>query len=53
MLIYNLKINGSKLYKLILFIIIAFVIILCGIVSYKVYKSTVKVNDEISSPEIV
>lgn len=53
MLIYNLKVNGSKLYKLILFIIISFVIILCGIVSYKVYKSTVKVNDEISSPEIV
>ncbi|MBP3254904.1 MAG: hypothetical protein J6M60_00210 [Clostridia bacterium] len=40
MFIYNVKISGTKLFKIIFVFIIAFVITLCGIVSYKVYKAT-------------
>ena len=41
MFIYNVKVSGTKLFKNIFLLIIIFVIILCGIVSYKVYKATI------------
>ena len=41
MFIYNVKIGGTKLFKIVLFFIIVFVIFLCGIVSYKIYNATI------------
>lgn len=52
MFIYNIKLNGSNLYKFILAIIIAFVVILCGIVGYKLYKASIKVNDSVKIDEV-
>lgn len=48
MFIYNIKLSGTKVFKFIFVIIIAFVIILCGVVGYKLYKASVTVNDDIS-----
>ena len=48
MFIYNIKLSGTKMFKFIFVIIITFVILLCGVVGYKLYKASVKVNDDIS-----
>ena len=48
MFIYNIKLSGTKMFKFIFIIIIAFVIFLCGVVGYKLYKASVTVNDDIS-----
>lgn len=53
MFIYNFKLNGSTLFKLLLAIIVLIVIILCGIVGYKIYiASTNSLNDEIRTNEV-
>lgn len=52
MFIYNLKLNGSTLYKILLGLIILIVICLCGIVGYKIYKASIKVSDDIQSNKI-
>ncbi len=52
MFVYNLKLNSSFFYKILLGIIILVVIILCGIVGYKIYKASIKLNDDISNSDI-
>lgn len=47
MFIYNLKLNGSALFKIMLAIIIAVVICLCGLIGYKIYKASIALNDDI------
>lgn len=49
MFIYNVKINGSLLFKILLITIIAIVIILCGITAYKIYLASIKVNDDVKT----
>lgn len=50
MFIYNLKLNGSTLFKVLLTIIVLIVICLCGIVGYKIYRASINsVNDDIKS----
>lgn len=48
MFIYNLKLNGSILFKFFLIIISIFVISLCGIIGYRIYKASINVNDNIN-----
>lgn len=48
MFIYNVKLNGTKIFKILLFVIIIFVLFLCGVVAYRLYKSTIKVKDSIN-----
>jgi len=52
MFIYNVKLSGTMLFKLIFVIIILFVIGLCGIVGYKIYNASIKVNDDVIHREI-
>lgn len=52
MFIYNLKVNGSALFKIILSIIIIIVIILSGITAYKIYQASTKVNDDVQTDGI-
>lgn len=53
MFIYNLKLNGSTLFKIMLSIVILIVICLCGIVGYKIYiASTNNLNDSINTKGI-
>jgi len=52
MFIYNVKLNGTTIFKFIFVIIIIFVIVLCGIVGYKIYSASIKVNDDISHNEV-
>lgn len=40
MFIYNLKLNGSTLFKILLAIIVFIVICLCGIIGYKLYLAS-------------
>jgi len=47
MFIYNIKVNGSVLFKVILSIIILIALIICGITAYKLYSASIKVNDTI------
>ena len=47
MFIYNIKLNSSKLYKIIFVIIIISVVILCAIVTNKVFRASFKTNDDI------
>lgn len=51
MFIYNIKLSGSMLFKCIFAIIIIFVIVLCGIVGYKIYSASIKVNDAVPHNE--
>jgi putative membrane protein len=44
MFIYNIKLSGSKIFKILLFLIIVFIIILCGIVVYKIYNESINDN---------
>lgn len=53
MFIYNLKLNGSTLFKILISIIVFIVICLCGVVAYKIYvASTNNLNDNIKINEI-
>lgn len=52
MFIYNVKLSSSMLFKFLFAIIIIFVIVLCGIVGYKIYSASIKVNDDISNNQI-
>ena len=52
MFIYNINLNGSKLYKFTFIIIILFVIILCGIVGYRLFTTSIKVNDTVKVAEV-
>lgn len=53
MFVYNLKLNGCNLFKILLAIIILIVICLCGVVAYKIYiASTNNLNDDIKSNAI-
>ena len=47
MFIYNIKLSGTKIFKLIFILIIIFVVFLCGVVGYKLYNASVKVDDDI------
>ena len=48
MFVYNLKLNGSNLFKILFAIIIIIVIVMCGIIGFKIYNASIKVNDEIN-----
>lgn len=52
MFIYNFKVNGSVLFKILLAIIIIIVLILCGITAYKIYCASIKVNDSLKTDGI-
>lgn len=53
MFVYNLKLNGSTLFKILLAIIVFIVICLCILVGYKIYKaSTNNLNDSIKSTDV-
>lgn len=53
MFIYNIKLNGKVLVKIV-FVIIAIVItIYFGVSAYKIYNNSFKVKDEISEPDII
>ena len=52
MFIYNVKLSGTKIFKFVFAIIIIFVITLCGIIGYKIYNASIKVNDDIKQNEI-
>ena len=41
MFVYNLKLNGCNLFKILLAIIILIVICLCGVVAYKIYIASI------------
>ena len=49
MFIFNLKINSNKMYKLLLLILILIAILICGIVTYKVYKASIKSGNELEN----
>lgn len=53
MFIYNVKIGNSKLYKLVFFVLVVLMIILCGIIGNKLYKASVKVNDDIKENKFI
>lgn len=54
MYIYNLKLNGSNLFKFLLAIIVLIVICLCIIIGYKLYNATTNtLNDNIMSKDII
>lgn len=53
MFIYNIKLSGTKIFKFVFAIIILFVISLCGIIAYKLYNASIKVNDDIKQNEII
>lgn len=52
MFIYNFKVNGSVLFKVMLAIIIIIVLILCGVIAYKIYSASIKVNDNLRTDGI-
>lgn len=52
MFIYNVKLSGTKIFKFVFAIIIIFVISLCGLIGYKLYSASIKVNDDIKQNEI-
>ena len=52
MFIYNLKLNGSTLFKIILAFIILIVLIIMGIVAFNIFNNSIKVDDNINSNEI-
>lgn len=53
MFIYNLKLNSSTLFKILLAFIVLIVICLCGIVGYKIYiASTNHLDDSVKSNSI-
>ena len=47
MFIYNMKLNSSIFFKIILAIIILIMISLCILIGYKIYNASIKVNDNI------
>ena len=51
MFIYNIKLKSKIIYRILLIIIIASVLFLCGIVAYRLYNATIKVDDNINNNE--
>lgn len=49
MFVYNLKLNGSTLFKILLGVIVLIVICLCGVVGYKIYQASNHSCDNIST----
>lgn len=52
MFIYNLKLNGSSLFKILLAIIVLVLIFLCGNIGYRIYSESIKTQDTINSHSI-
>lgn len=52
MFIYNLKLNGSTLFKVLLAMIVLVVICLCGIVGYKIYLASNPSSNSINSNSV-
>lgn len=53
MFIYNLKLNGSSLFKILLAFIVLIVIVLCCIIGYRIYIASINsVNDNIKTNDI-
>ncbi len=51
MFIYNLKINGNKLIKNFFIVLLIIILVICGIIAYKIFGAnikTCKVNDELN-----
>ncbi|MFR2534981.1 MAG: hypothetical protein ACLTEH_03570 [Clostridia bacterium] len=44
MFIYNIKMNGSVLFKIVLSIIICIVIILCGVIGFRIYQESRQID---------
>ena len=53
MFIYNLKLNSSIIFKIILIIIILIVFFLCFLIGFKIYKASIDSNHEILKEEII
>ena len=53
MFIYNIKLKSKIIYRILLIIIIASVLFLCGIVAYRLYNATIKVDDNINNNEYI
>ena len=53
MFIYNIKLKSKILYRILLIIVIASVLFLCGIVAYRLYKATIRVDDNIDNNEYI
>lgn len=51
MFIYNIKLGGSKLFKFMFIFIFAFVVGLCAFIGYKIFTSSINVNDNIYQDE--
>jgi len=47
MFIYNFKINGSAIFKFFLVVVIVIVLILCGVIGFKLYNASITVKDTI------
>ena len=52
MFIYNVKLNGSKVFKILIISIIIIAILLCAFVIFKLFKETVTVKDENHTSEV-
>jgi len=52
MFVYNLKLSGSSLFKIMLAFIILIMIFLCIIIGYKIYNASISVEDNISTNTI-
>lgn len=44
MFIYNIKMNGSVLFKIILSIIVCIVVILCGVIGFRIFKESKQID---------
>lgn len=55
MFIYNIKLNGNKLFKVILILLFVIIFVLCSVAIYKIFfkDSKLFVNDELRASEIV
>lgn len=55
MFIYNLKLNGNKLIKNFFIFLLIIILIICGIIAYKIFGSnlrTSRINDELNTGKI-
>lgn len=52
MFIYNIKLSGSRMFKILFTFIIAFVIALCCFIGYKIYSASINVNDNIRKVDV-
>lgn len=55
MFIYNLKVNGNKIIKNFFIILLIIILVICGIIAYKIFGSNIgisNVNDELISGKV-